>query len=349
MHFDGFAAGNRPFTKELKDALAAIVQWSGYFLVAPLVLVNLIRDRREAVEVRRVREVVGALVAAFAVSGVVALVQGVRFASDVPRGLWTSPNIFAAFVAFLLPFLDEIEIENPRFQFVPLGLLFFTLGVLWLCVASPFAAIAAFVGLFCSWAARPNVKKLRIIRLAVICFVALAFSLSWGRNPTLQNARADFARLASDNQKVKKQFIEWQVATRWNVPKERSFATGVGPGNYQLNIGPLYQYDTIPNEEKMPPDSNNLYLVQAMSIGILGLGALLWVLWHFARLAWRGAQSGSWLGAGVFASLGAWIFVNSFTAMIVRGAGLLLALFFALAVIAGSNANAGDKSNGNEL
>ncbi len=341
-------AGNKPFTKELKDALADIVQWGGYFLVAPWVLVNLIRDRRDSVDISRVNIVVGALVAAFAVSGALALVQSLLFAKDLPRGLWSSPNIFAAFVAFLLPFLDEIEIKNPRFQFVPLGLSLFAIGILWLCVASPFAAIAAFVGFLCSWAARPNAKKLHIARLTVVCFVALGTALTWTRVPQMKTARAEFLRLGSKEQKVKKQFIEWQVATRFNLPKERAFATGVGPGNYQLNIGQLYQYG-LPNEEKMPPDSNNLYLVQAMSIGILGLGALLWVLWHFALLAWRAAKSGSWLGAGVFGSLGAWIFVNSFHAMIVRGAGLVLALFFALAVVAASNATRTDKSKETEL
>lgn len=343
------AAAHSPLTKESKDALADIVQWSGYFLIAPWIFVNLMRDRRQGGLIRREGLVVGGLVAGFVASGIVALLQGAAHPGVPPVGLWTSPNIFAAFVAFMLPFLDEIEIANPRFKHVPLGLSLFIFGVLWLCVASPFAAIAAWIGLLCAWAVRPNAKRLHIARLAVILFIGLIFSLSWKMNPQLRLVRAEFARLASVKQQVKKQFIEWQVATRWNVPKERAFATGVGPGNYQLNIGPLYQYDSIPNEEKMPPDSNNLYLVQAVSIGVLGLGALLWVLWHFTLLAWRAGRAGSWLGAGVFGALGAWIFVNPFHAMIVRGAGLLLALFFALAVIAASNASESDKSNTSEL
>ncbi len=343
------AGHGKHFTKEAQVALADIVQWSGYFLVAPWLFVNLIRDRREGTVIKRENIVVGALVAGFVVSGIVALVQTATFRASAPTGLWTSSNLFAAFVAFLLPFLDEIEISNPRFNRLPLGLSFFTFGIVWLCVASPFAAVAAWVGLLCAWAARPNAKKIHIARLAVICFGALFFVLSWPLNPQLRYARAEFLRVASTENKVKKQFVEWQVASRWNDPKNRAFATGVGPGNYQLNIGPLYQYDSIPNEEHMPPDSNNLYLVQAVSMGILGLGALLWVLWHFGLLAWRAARAGSWLGTGVFGALGAWIFVNPFHAMIVRGAGLLLALFFALAVVAASNASESDKSNTSEL
>ncbi|BCM92295.1 hypothetical protein IAD21_04174 [Abditibacteriota bacterium] len=343
------AAQGKPFTKESTAALADLVQWGGYFLVAPWMFVNLMRDRREGTLIRREGIVMGALVAGFVVTGLVALIQSVTFKASAPVGLWSSSNLFAAFVAFLLPFLDEIEIPNPRFKYVPLGLSLFTFGIVWLCVASPFAAVAAWIGLLCAWAARPNAKKLHIARLAVILFAALFFSLTWSLNPQLRPERAEFLRLASAENKVKKQFVEWQVASRWNFPKERAFATGVGVGNYQLNIGPLYQYDSIPNEEHMPPDSNNLYLVQAVSIGILGLGALLWVLWHFSLIAWRAARAGSLLGAGVFGALGAWIFVNFFHAMIVRGAGLLLALFFALAVVAASNASESDKSNKSEL
>ena len=86
----------------------------------------------------------------------------------------------------------------------------------------------------------------------------------------------------------------------------------------------------------MPPDSNNLWLVTAMSLGALGLGALVWVIAHFWMLAWRAARYNAddcW-GAGVVGSLSAWIFVNFFHALIVRAPGLVLAFLFALAVVA---------------
>jgi hypothetical protein len=94
----------------------------------------------------------------------------------------------------------------------------------------------------------------------------------------------------------------------------------------------------LPNEEKMPPDSNNLYLVQAVSIGVLGLGTLLWVIGHFmstARRAMRWTPT-DWLPFGVFAALCAWLSVNVFHAGIVRGGGVVLAFMLSLAVVAGS-------------
>ena len=86
----------------------------------------------------------------------------------------------------------------------------------------------------------------------------------------------------------------------------------------------------------MPPDSNNLYLVQAVSIGALGLGALIWMMAHFAGLAWQARMRDpqAWLPAGVLAALLSVAFVNLFHAMFVRGTGLVLAFVFSLAVIA---------------
>jgi hypothetical protein len=94
---------------------------------------------------------------------------------------------------------------------------------------------------------------------------------------------------------VKKQYVEWYAALGWSLPQVKAFATGVGPGNYQGNIGTYYV--SLPNEEKMPPDSNNLYLVQSVALGFLGLGTLLWVIFHFARVAWqaRAAYPDDWL------------------------------------------------------
>lgn len=146
-----------------------------------------------------------------------------------------------------------------------------------------------------------------------------------------QANRVEFLRPESAVEKVRKQYIEWYAAMGWSLPRQKAFATGVGPGNYQLNIGPLYS--SLPNEEKMPPDSNNLFLVQAVSLGFLGLGALLWIFGHFGRQAWL-AMRRDWLGAGVLGSLCAFLLVNLFHALIVRGTGIVLAFVLSLAIIA---------------
>jgi hypothetical protein len=320
-------------TKESKESIAEIIQWTAYFLVAPWIFVNLLHDRRDGFVSRRV-VAVGAFVFAVMVSGIVALAQAQKFTHSGPTGLFISPNVYGAFLALTIPFIVEIESENFKVQarYWILGgvMIFIALAT----VVSIWAYFGLAVGLVAAVLARRGDVKVKAFRLALVTALAIVALGLWRIPLSLSPYRTESLKIASEHQKVKKQYIEWQAALGWSIPRERAFATGVGPGNYQLNIGPLY--NSLPNEEKMPPDSNNLYLVQAVSIGALGLGALLWVVLHFWSTAWRAAKKfpTDWLGAGVCAALSSWLFVNLFHALIVRGVGLVLAFLFALAVIA---------------
>lgn len=357
---DGFSA------KEVKAALADIIQWGGYFLVAPWVFVNLIRDRRDGQTagepISRRALAIGTLGVAALLNGAVALAQLQTFTVAAPQGLFSGPNVYCAFLAIVAPLLLEAESDDENrdkvaqslgvkssarlshfsrsLQKVVTALGVFVAAALLFTGVSLWATLAFLIGLTAAALTRVGGTKVKALRLAFVAAFALVALVSWRGQGQLAGFREPFTKLGDKTEKVKKQFIEWQVATRFNTPRERVFATGYGPGNYQLNIGPLYGYDSIPNEEKMPPDSNNLWLVQAMSLGVLGLGALIWVLAHFWMLAWRAARlhTGDWLGAGVVGSLSAWIFVNFFHALVVRGAGLVLAFVFALAVVASQTA-----------
>ena len=350
--------------KEMKAVLAEIVQWGGYFLVAPWIFVNLIWDKRESETepISRRALAIGTLGVAALLNAAVGLAQLQTFTLDAPRGLFSSPNVYCAFLAIIAPLLLEAESDDePSAASQKLGLTesrrspivrslqrvvtaagVFVAAALLFTGVSLWATLAFLIGLIAAALTRRGGTKIKAFRLAFVAAFAIVALVSWRGQNGLSQFREPFTKLGDKTEKVKKQFIEWQVATRFNTPRERVFATGYGPGNYQLNIGPLYGYDSIPNEEKMPPDSNNLWLVQAMSLGVLGLGALIWVIVHFWMLAWRAARlnPSDWLGAGVVGSLSAWIFVNFFHALIVRGAGLVLAFVFALAVVASQNAGA---------
>jgi O-antigen ligase len=131
------------------------------------------------------------------------------------------------------------------------------------------------------------------------------------------------------------------VAARRTIdPRMHAFATGIGAGNYQFSIGSYYA--RLPNEEKMPPGSNNLYLVLADDIGILGLASLLWMLGYFFKRALEATRlnRNDWLGAGVIGLLVSFLFVNNFHALIVRGIGLVLVFAFSLAIVAKMQAEA---------
>ena len=336
------AEQGRPLTEYSKAALAEIVQWAAYFLVAPWIFVNLMHDNRGGALVSRRALAMASLGVAALLSGLAAFAQLELFKLDAPRGLFSSPNVYGAFLALVAPLLLESEAQarGARAQLATTLAGVLVAAALLFTGVSLWAIVALFVGLVAAIAARRGQLKVKAYRLAFVTALALVALVSWRGQSSLEPFRAPFTQLGDAKEPVKKQFVEWQVATRFNTPRERAFATGFGPGNYQSNIGTLYQYDSIPNEKKMPPDSNNLWLVQAMSIGVLGLGALVWVVAHFWGLAWRAARLNpdDWLGAGVIGSLSAWIFVNFFHALVVRGAGLVLAFVFALAVVAAQEA-----------
>jgi hypothetical protein len=324
--------------KESKEAIAEMLQFAAYFLAAPLLFVNLIHDRRKDFTIVRRRFAIGAFTLATLIVTILAVVQMFVFKSAAPRALFGSPNIYGGFLAMALPILvarvihrrdgqghrewrDAYIIPVMTYAALVLGLL--TMVSLW-------ATIALFIGII---TAGFLLRVPGTTAIVVITTMQVVF-LGWVRPFPTQPTRMDYLRVQSGTEKVKKQYIEWYAALGWGAPRLRQVATGVGPGNYQFNIGSYYSY--LPNEEKMPPDSNNLYLVQAASLGLLGLGALLWVLLHFAyeaTLAHR-APPWDWLGAGVLASLAAFAFVNLFHALIVRGTGIVLAFLLSMAVIA---------------
>ncbi len=327
-------------SQAIKEGIADTIQISLYFLVAPLVFVNLLRDRRAAehaeIAIDRRELALKSLGLGALLAVALALWQAAQASSAAPISGFGSSNAWAAWLAIALPLLLTWGSSDPTLGWARrLALPIAIVGLL--SVMSPWAYAAALLGL---WATVWWASGVRRVRLGVVALLLSVFcGLIWLQTP--RDARREtFLRVdnplgkSEDGKKVKKQYVEWGAAIGWAMPSERAFATGVGPGNYQGNIGTFYA-SGLPNEEKMPPDSNNLYLVQGVSIGVLGLGALLWMIGHFAQIAWRARQNmrDNWLAIGLLGSLFSWVLVNFFHASIVRGTGLLLALIFALCVV----------------
>lgn len=329
----GKAHGPGAFVKALlkqesKEAIAETVQFAFYFVGAPLLFVNLIHDRRARVLMDRRPFALHVFSAAVLLNVVVAAIQMWASGASAPRGLFGSANIYGEFLALSLPILAALAIHGWRDTRPATIMAGVALLLAVLTIVSPWALGALLVGVAVAGLSQRLAGR-TILVLGALLAVSLLTWRAAGQNPK----RADFLRVASPTQKVKKQYIEWYAAQGWSRPGLREFATGVGPGNYQLNIGELYS--SLPNEEKMPPDSNNLFLVQGVALGALGLGALLWVFGHFAGMSARASRF-DWLGAGALGALCAWALVNAFHAGIVRGAGIVLAFAFSLAAIANS-------------
>ena len=98
--------------KEAKAALAEIVQWVGYFLVAPWVFVNLIHDKRDGELISRRALAISALAVAALLNCAVGLAQLQTFTESAPQGLFSGPNVYCAFLAMVAPFLLEAESDE---------------------------------------------------------------------------------------------------------------------------------------------------------------------------------------------------------------------------------------------
>jgi hypothetical protein len=325
-------------TKEFKEAVAQILQWTGFFVFAPLIFVNLIYDRSGAKVLLRRR-----LALACLAIGVIAAVVVHYLPNRALAEMWFSaPNMYGGFLAIAVPLIFTKVLSHRvktkaewvwisgLFGMMALVALLYTMMDLW-------SVAALFIGvLVAGFLFKARARTATIVVLSLIFVLAL-----WPKQQVQNVYRFQTWQVPSETQAVKKQYIEWYVAARRTIdPRMHAFATGIGAGNYQFSIGSYYA--RLPNEEKMPPGSNNLYLVQADSIGILGLAALLWMLGYFFKRAYEATRMNrnDWLGAGVIGLLVSFLFVNNFHALIVRGIGLVLVFAFSLAVVAKMQAEA---------
>jgi hypothetical protein len=331
--------------KESKEAIAETVQWTAYFLFAPLLFVNWIYDRRKANTAttsdtpfitgvsaddgngpNRLKLALHAFAGAVFLNIAFALLQRFIRGSEAPTGLFSSPNAYGAFIAIAMPFLFAQSLWLWR-RSPALIMTMLCFGGALLTFTSVWAAMGLLFGLVFVGGILGHRHRSTALLLAAIPILLL-----WDAPSQLRQNRIDSLRVSSPTQKVKKQFIEWYAAAGTSLPRHRQLATGAGPGNYQFNIGSYY--NRLPNEEKMPPDSNNLYLVQTVAIGVLGVATLFWMFLHFARQAWLTRSPDRWLAGATLASLVVFAWINIFHAAIVRGTGVVIAFILSLAVLA---------------
>ena len=323
-------------TKESKEAIAETIQFAGYFVIAPLLFVNLIHDRRDGVLQSRRRLALWTFFITLAVVIFYALLQLVQSKAnlemaDAPRALFSSPNAYAGFCALALPILLARLLNYKTSQSWAIGLSVLAVLVFAATLVSPWAVVV----LLCSLIITGILVRASNRTVIAVALAGILLFFTWPNQGPLAPLRHDLMHVGSSTEKVRKQYVEWFVGVaRLSDGREASFATGAGPGNYQFNIGSYY--GGLPNEKKMPPDSNSLFLVQAVNLGILGLSAILWILLYFSRVAFEALKkySDDWLAAGVLGSIIAWTFVNFFHALIVRGTGVVLAFILSLAIIA---------------
>lgn len=331
-------------------AVVETVQSALYLVAAYMLFVNVLRSRR------RVQYALGVLTLATTVMVVWGAVQYFQQADPLQvRAGFTNCNTYSAFLALVLPLLLAGALYTRRtgwrlwwIAVVAVGLLTLLSGpLIWVTILAlglvafsrrglphwaVWGALAVFIALM------PVVFK-RNYQAAVVELLN-PYETEIIKLPGGGEGTSEFSRSV-----VKKRWLEWQPALRM---LSDNFILGVGAGNYQANIGQYY--GELPNVRKSQADTNNLYLVVAGSMGFLGLIALVGVFTHFWRraailklLAEDNLERA--LAAGLPACMFALVVGNLFTAMFVRGIGIVIALLFAFIQLAASQRLGGEEES----
>jgi hypothetical protein len=330
---------------QLSTAAIETVKWGLYLIAVYMLFANVLTDRG------RVKLALLTLAASVTLVVLWGLSQYARVSLDQLAGVragFTNRNTYSACLAIVLPLTLAGGLLVPRvgtriwlLVVTAVGLVTMLSGpLIWVTVL-----VLALVALRCSGAAR----WITLAALAVFVVVTLCVdtpghyaAVTEQVNPYETNVHKAGPGQVEGTRYLMKRWLEWAPALR---ELSAHPALGVGVGNYQGNIAKYYmlgpgsgkiQPGTLPDVGKIEPDTNNLYLVTAGSMGFCGLAALIGVLGYFLRRSRQLAalaqdHLGRTLAVGLPAALLALIIGNLFTAMFVRGLSLVIVLLFALA------------------
>ncbi len=325
--------------ESLKAVGVEIAQIALYFVAAYMLFADVLTTRS------RIRAALIALSIPTAINIIVAAYQYFT-ADDVMEvaGLLSNRNLYSAYMAMVLPigFGIMLWLRTPRLQWlIALGtaaaiLTMLSTPTVWIAIL----VIAALTRLAHREAAKLAIGVLFTITVAII-IIPRNHHATVGELLDPQE-RGHMYKLAEEVTPdgeavyvVKKRWLEWKPAL--NMMAE-NFVTGVGAGNFQLNIGRSEYYGFLPNVKKSEPDTNNLYLVVGSTMGFAGLICLIAYLLHFwgrAGTLWLKVEDGTptGLAVGLAGSVVAIALVNIFTSLFVRGTGLIWALIFAIIIV----------------
>ncbi len=326
----------------LRDGLREWLQIALYFLAGERVAATALGITGK----QGVRRACGAFIASGAVVVALALMQYFGESPDVfplclrsglaVRGTFGNNNVLSGFLALLLPFSFSLLLERnlPRLLRPALGLLV-AAGLLVMLSGAALAAVAAVLTATAFRHNRTWGVAAALVLLAAFFLVAPetrrnnfttaveSAELYYTETGSVQYAPG--AILAHAAGEPTRRYPGWQAAIAMSFERP---LIGVGPGTYQKNIGPFYGMvprATGPEE----PDTQNLYLVIASTMGypaLLAFLAILYAAWNAGRADGAPAVSrASSAAIAAFAATAIW------HPLLVRGLGLPLVFLLALA------------------
>ena len=328
------------------EAIKELVQIFEYFIVGAMIFAAFLRERDSTVSIgsRLVSHPPLLPVLGAVTTGVLALAALQYFAPEGHRSIacfaepktldvivnvlggWESPllvggtfgnrNVLGGFLTLALPLAAAGALGAVRGIAARIGCALLLLAGLTVILsgAAYWAVIIAVVAL----AAARGAKVFIPVALMLVLWQACVLP-----NLPRENDLCHFESVALyDNAgQPTRRYPEWQAAASMILTHPW---LGVGPGNYQRQVGPFY--GQVPNATgPAEPDIQNLYLVLGATCGLpalLAFGALLITAIGSAQKAGR---------AGVVAALAAFSLACVWHPLLVRGLGLPLVFVLALA------------------
>lgn len=310
-----------------REAATELVQWALYLFVLPLLAMALLQrtdddDKKSLLDLMLILTLI---VEAFALYDYV-----VHEDPSHVSGLFGSRNIYSGYLALMLPLLLARAIHGGTIRLslcmlaIVIGMFTSLSGWCWLALVGGLFAVALFYlrrGVW-TWA------------ICITAFLCISYAL---QTRFYREALPHLLDPYDDEWDVRKEYIEWQAALNsisQDAPPPRSnFLLGVGIGGYQINIDAYY--GSLPNKEKMPLDSNSLYLVIGTTLGFIGIATLMFILLHNGALAFELRRRSEDVFAKAFAvgMIGAIVSLaisSIFTNLFVRGTGPLIVLLITL-------------------
>ncbi len=328
----------------LRDGLKEWMQIALYFLVGERVAATALDIGGE----KWARRACGVLLA---IGGATAAAAFVQYFSPDPdvfplclrpglavRGAFGNNNVLCGFYALLLPFAFSLALEPGRRWWLRAAFsLLVVAGLLTMFSGAALALVAAVMSVTAFRRCRICGTVTALVLLGVFFLVAPELPRD-NFTATVQSAEiyhsdSGSVRYSEEENGVltweagepTRRYPEWQAALTMSF--EHPFV-GMGPGSYQRNIGPFYDVvprATGPNE----PDTQNLYLVIASTMGYPALFAFLAILyaaWNAGR-----AQEATPCQRAAAAGLVAFAIAAIWHPLLVRGLGIPLIFLLALA------------------
>ena len=309
-------------------ALKDLFQYTEYFVVAFLLLSSAMAD---ATARRRYVALYLAAAAAVVAVGLVHYLQPSVEAFKV-RGTFGNRNVLGGFLTLALPVMFGLALFGKGPMLRASLLLTVALG----CVVT--LSGGTMVGLILAFALMSMLKSQRAFLIVAAVFI-VSFAVLAPRLPRHNTEiLAQSVSLFDADGQMSTRYPEWQAAAE--MAKDNPL-TGVGIGSYQTSVREYY--GTIPDRAvASEPDSQNLYLVLASTIGLPGLACFVGMLLiffckaagAFVRLP-EGFEKG--LALGVLGSLVAFAINCIWSPLLVRGIGVPLAAVFSLAMTVGAS------------